>query len=111
MKTTCWGFLQVSEGTLCWHLKSALDPPPNGMTSSVSLLNAKSLSQRQIFRVWGGVELHFRPMDLSIFHLPLPFFCLVVSLQLLICFIPAGGEFCNHMQYLDPLLPAISSMS
>lgn len=103
VKTAGWGFLEVSVGILRCRFKSALDPPLNGITSSVSLLNAKSLSQQQIFGVWGAVELHFRPMDLSMFHPPFPFFCLVVSLQLLMCLYTSWrGVLQSHAIFRSP---------
>lgn len=73
-----------------WGIQSALDPPLNGITTpSVSLLNAKRLSQLQIFRVWGSKEAGGAALQSNRFipFSPSSSFCLVVSLQLLICLI------------------------
>lgn len=56
VKTTGQGFLQVPMDILHWCFQRALDLPLNRITASVSLLNAESLSQQQIFRVWGSRE-------------------------------------------------------
>lgn len=56
VEATGWGFLEVSVGVLCRCFKGALDPPLNRITTSVSLLNAKGLSQQQVFRAWGSDE-------------------------------------------------------
>lgn len=86
VKTSAQGLLEVSVLS-CTGVLEVLWIPLE-WDNHFCVLNAKSLSEQQIFRVWGSKEEEELLLVLFMFHLTFLF----LSSQLVICLTPLQGE-------------------